>query len=72
MDYTSLWNFPGKNTGVGSLSLLQQIFPDEELNQISCIAGGFFTNWAVMEAQHCLSWTWKVREVGIGGISRNK
>ena len=33
MDYTSLWNFPGKNTGVGSLSLLQWIFPDEELNQ---------------------------------------
>ena len=41
-------------------------------NRISCIAGRFFTNWAVGEAQHCLSWTWKVREVGIGGISRNK
>ena len=80
-----------KNTGVGSLSLLQWIFPTQELNQglphcrwilyqlshkgsprilewvaypfprgsswprnrtgVSCIAGGFFTNWAVREAQ---------------------
>ena len=27
------WNFPGQNTGVGSLSLLQRIFPTEKLNQ---------------------------------------
>ena len=27
MDHTSLWNSPGQNTGVGSLSLLQGIFP---------------------------------------------
>ena len=79
-----------KNTGVGSLSLLQQIFPTQESNRgllhcrqilyqlsqkgsprilewvaypffrgssqprnrtrISCIAGGFFTNWAMREA----------------------
>ena len=26
MDYTSPWNSPGQNTGVGSLSLLQGIF----------------------------------------------
>ena len=26
------WNSPGQNTGVGSLSLLQQIFPAQELN----------------------------------------
>ena len=32
-----------KNTGVGSLSLLQQIFPTQESNLVSCIAGGFFT-----------------------------
>ena len=32
------------NTRVGSLSLLQQIFPTQELNWVSCIAGGFFTN----------------------------
>ena len=33
-----------KNTGMGSLSLLQQIFLTQELNLVSCIAGGFFTN----------------------------
>ena len=37
-----------KNTGVGSLCLLQQIFPTQELNQnqtmVPYIAGGFFTN----------------------------
>ena len=37
---------PGKpkNTGVGSLSLLQGIFLTQESNQVSCIAGGFFTS----------------------------
>ena len=34
-----------KNTGVGSLSLLQQIFPTQELNRVSCFAGGFLTNF---------------------------
>ena len=29
----SPWNSPGQNTGVGSLSLLQRIFPTQELNQ---------------------------------------
>ena len=29
----SSWNSPGQNTGVGSLSLLQGIFPTQELNQ---------------------------------------
>ena len=44
---------PGKpkNTGVGNLSLLQWIFPTQELNWVSWIAGGFFTNWAIREAQ---------------------
>ena len=28
----SLWNFPGQNTGVGSLSLLQGIFPTQGSN----------------------------------------
>ena len=86
----SPWNSPGQNTGVGSLSLLQGIFPTQGSNQgllycrkilyqlsykgrwrilewvaypfssgssqprnqteVSCIAGGFFTNWAIREA----------------------
>ena len=29
----SPWNFPGQNTGVGSLSLLQGIFLTQELNR---------------------------------------
>ena len=40
-----------ENTGVGSLSLLQGIFPTQGLNQASRIAGGFFTSWATREAQ---------------------
>ena len=89
---------PGKpkNTGVGSLSLLQRIFLTQESNQgllhcrqilsqlshqgrprilewvaypfcrgsswprnqtrVSCIAGGFFTNWAIMEAPKHTKW----------------
>ena len=83
------WNSPGKNTGVGSLSLLQGIFPTQGSKQglphcrwilyqlshlrsprmlkwvaypffsgssrprnrtrVSCIAGGFFTNWAIRD-----------------------
>ena len=43
----SPWNSPGRNTGVGSLSLLQGIFP----TQVSCIAGRFFSSWATREAQ---------------------
>ena len=96
------WNSPGQNTGVASLSLLQEIFPTQGLipgllhckqilyqlshkgspeilewvacpfsrgssqprnwTKVSCIAGGFFTNWPMREAialWHCkatISW----------------
>ena len=86
----SPWNSLGQNAGVGSLSLLQGIFPTQGSNpgllhcrqslyqlshqgnprilegvaypfssrsswprdqtRVSCIAGGFFTNWAIREA----------------------
>ena len=86
----SPWNSPGENTGVGSLSLFQGIFPNQGSNpglphcrwiryqlshkgsprilgwvaypifrgssqprnwtRVSCLAGGFFTNWAIREA----------------------
>ena len=89
MEY-SPWNSPGQNTGMGSLSLLQGIFPIQGSNPglshcrwilyhlshrrnprilewvaypfssrssqprsqtgVSCIAGGFFTKWAIREA----------------------
>ena len=85
----SPWNSPDQNAGVGSLSLLQVIFPIQRLKpgllhcrwilyhlshkgsprilewvaypfssgsswprnrtRVSCIAGGFFTNWAIRE-----------------------
>ena len=45
MDYT--WNSLGQKNGVGSLSLLQGIFP----TQVSRIACGFFTSQAIREAQ---------------------
>ena len=88
----SPWNSPGQNIRVGSLSLLQGIFPTQGLNWglphcrrilyqlshkgsprilewvaypfsrgsswprnqtgVSCIAGGFFTNWAIRESPY--------------------
>ena len=44
-------NSPGQNTGVGSLSLLQEIVPTQGLNPGPCIAERFFTSWATREAQ---------------------
>ena len=37
------WDFPDKNTGVGSRSLLQGIFPTQESNLSLCIVGRYFT-----------------------------
>ena len=91
----SPWNSPVQNTGVGSLSLLQGIFPTQGLNpgllhcrwilyqlshkgsprilewvaylfsngsswprswiRVSCIASGFFTNWAMREPHRHLT-----------------
>ena len=88
--FATPWTSPGYNTGVGSLPLLQGIFPTQGSNPglpycrqilyqlshkgtprilewvaypfssgssgprnwtgVSCIAGGFFTNWAMREA----------------------
>ena len=85
------WTSPGQNIGMGSLSVLQGIFPTQGSNPglphcrqilyqlshkgsprilewvaypvssrssrprtwigVSCSAGGFFTNWAIREAQ---------------------
>ena len=39
------WNSSGQNTGVGSLFLLQGIFPTEESNW-DLFTGRFFTSWA--------------------------
>ena len=51
----SPWNSLGQNTGVSSLSLLQEFFP----TQVSCIAGGSFT----AEPQG------KPKNTGVGSLS---
>ena len=81
---------PGKpkNTGVNTLSLLQRIFPTQESNAgVSCIAGGFFTNWAIWETPSCLlpgkrktekrlslavSYQGKERETQVGKLSSDR
>ena len=44
MGYTVHGILPGQNIGVGSLSLLQEVFPTQDQTQVSHIAGGFFTS----------------------------
>ena len=48
----SPWNSPGQNTGVGSLSLLQGIFP----TQVSHIKGGFFYQLSHKGNPRILKW----------------
>ena len=50
---------PGKNTRVGCHSLLQGTFPTQGWNQVSCIAGRFFTIWATGEAHLAYESCWK-------------
>ena len=47
----SPWNSPHQNTGVGSLSLPQGIFPTRESNPGLPHCRWFFTSWATREAQ---------------------
>ena len=55
----SPWNSPGQNTGVGSLSLLQGIFPTRGSNPGLPDCRWIFTSWVTREAQEywmgCLS-----------------
>ena len=61
-----LWNSPGQNAGVGSHSLLQEIFPIQESNWGLLHWGRFFTSWAanLENSMDCIvhgitkSWTW--------------
>ena len=47
----SLWNSPGQNTRVGSLSFFRESSQPRGWTQVSHTAGGFFTSWARREAQ---------------------
>ena len=40
---------PGKNTGVGCMPSSRGSSQPRDRTQVSCIAGGFFTNWATRE-----------------------
>ena len=46
----SPWNSLGENTGVGSLSFSRGSSQSRDRTGVSCIEGGFFTNWAMREA----------------------
>ena len=50
IEILSPWDFLGKNTGVGSHSLLQGVFPTLGLNQGLPHCRRFFTIWATREA----------------------
>ena len=45
-----LWNFPGKNTGVGFHFLLQGIFPTQDQTHDSCVGRQVLYHWAPREA----------------------
>ena len=50
----SPWNSPGQNTGVGSLSLLQGIFPTHGSNPGLPHCRKIFTSWATREVQYSI------------------
>ena len=52
----SPWNSSGQNTGVGSLSLLQGIFPIQGLNPGLRTAGGFFYQMNHQGSPRILEW----------------
>ena len=52
----SPWNSPGQNTGVGSLSLFQGIFPTQGLNPGLCL--------------HCRQILYQVNHQGMGFLTR--
>jgi len=45
------WGSPGKNTGVGSIPFSRGSSRSKDQTQVFCIAGRFFTVWAIREAQ---------------------
>ena len=52
----SPWNSPGQNTGVGSLSLLQGIFPTQESNPRVPHCRRFFISWATRDPVGPAKW----------------
>ena len=50
------WNSPDQNTGVGSLFLLQKIFPTQDRTQVSGIAGRLFYQLSHQESPRIMEW----------------
>ena len=58
-----------KNTGVGSISLLQCIFPTQESNWGLLHCRRFFTNWAIRESLNKVDIMSNVIIVMLGGLN---
>ena len=69
----SPWNSLDQNTGVGSLSLLQGIFPTQGLNPGLPPCSRFFASWATREVDHtlgfCFAWLFLSKSLHIYCIS---
>ena len=50
----SPWNSPGQNTGVVGFPFSSGSSWPRKRAEVSCIAGRFFTNWAIREASKCV------------------
>ena len=57
----SPWNSPGQNTGVGSLFLLQGIFPTQGTNPGLPHCRWIFTSWATRDNTRYISFTYYVQ-----------
>ena len=59
---------PGKNIGVSTIPFSRESSQHGNQNQVSCIAGRFFTFWATREAHAIIEWVsvWRVLLFGFG------
>ena len=64
-----LWDSSGNNTGVGCHDLLRGSYRPRDQTPISCIAGGFFTAWAIWEALKTQTLTHKLPKTPKGPSS---
>ena len=58
----SPWNSPGQNNGVVTFPFPRGSSQPRDRTQVSRIAGGFFTSWAIREALECCS-AWDLKEL---------
>ena len=56
----SPWNSPGQNSGVVAIPFSRESSQPWGGTQVSCIAGGSFTTWAIREAQAIYPSQWQI------------